>query len=108
MKGKIVKILGNRTFIVEIPELQKRWKRHLNQIKKFYVVPRLPLANYERSNVNVGEQSRGTQNNERDQSDDNQTNDITETTNNLLLNRPKRNIKPIDRLTYYVTEVSKL
>lgn len=46
IKGKIVKIIGKRSYLVEVTDLNKTWKRHLNQIKKFssnFKIPHIPI-----------------------------------------------------------------
>ncbi|XP_071054976.1 uncharacterized protein [Onthophagus taurus] len=90
IKGKIVKVIGNRTYLVEIPELQKKWKRHTNQIRKFtFVESRIPFDSSGSSNNN---------NESKDPSSENSCNN--ESAETLVTNRPKRMIKPVDRLCY--------
>lgn len=46
IKGKIVRIMGKRSYLVEVTDLNKTWKRHLNQIKKFsgnLKIPHIPI-----------------------------------------------------------------
>lgn len=46
IKGKIIKIIGKRSFLVEVIDLNKTWKRHLNQIKKLtfnFKIPHIPI-----------------------------------------------------------------
>lgn len=60
IRGKIVKVIGKRTYLVEISDLQKTWKRHCNQIKKHEdvstKVPHIPINLTNAINVDELEQ----------------------------------------------------
>ncbi|XP_050298567.1 uncharacterized protein K02A2.6-like [Anthonomus grandis grandis] len=48
IKGVISKKLGKRTYLVRIPDLDRNWKRHCNQVKKYTLssslLPKIPIS----------------------------------------------------------------
>ncbi|XP_044747447.1 uncharacterized protein K02A2.6-like [Coccinella septempunctata] len=78
IKGIIQKKIGRVTFLVYIPELEKNWKRHANQLKKS-----LPDISYPNKST-VAETVTP-------------NNDNTTVTNEIVPTRPKRVAKPPER-----------
>lgn len=57
IKGKIIKVLGPRTYLVYIPSLEKQWKRHVNQIidYSFSINPEVNIDYAHKEAVNKNE-----------------------------------------------------
>ena len=55
IKGKICKVIGPRTYIVYIPELEKQWRRHLNQMIDFadFSLPSTSVVNNSAESVDI-------------------------------------------------------
>ncbi|KAK9687512.1 hypothetical protein QE152_g36201 [Popillia japonica] len=85
--GIIKKIIGKCTYIVNMLELNREWKRHTNQIRKTKVQSR--LIDHEIS-TEFGETTNS----------DNPNEVVSKEIEIAVPSRPKRNIKPPDRLIY--------
>ncbi|KAK9700487.1 hypothetical protein QE152_g31190 [Popillia japonica] len=85
--GILKKIIGKCTYIVNIPELNREWKRHTNQIRKTKV--QSGVIDHE-----ISTEFGGTTNS------DNPNEVVSKEIEIARPSRPKRNIKPPDRLIY--------
>lgn len=101
--------MGNRTFLVELPDLQRRWKRHINQIKKITVFQsRFPLCSsgdsdnddFEPVNQNDKTVVDVTDNVSVSHDTDNVSVNETSIEKPLICSRPTRDAKPVDRLMF--------
>lgn len=96
IKGVVSRILGNCTYLVEVCDPQRVWKRHANQMKKL-----LPLAITSNGENQTCSGSHNSSLKETEIIVDN-TECVSDCTNVPVdvMPRPKRNIRPPDRLGY--------
>lgn len=97
IKGKIIKKIGKKMYLVEIPELQVTWRRHSNQMKKYAfhsVESKLPVwnsvsevENLCTNDVNIDNVSVNSDN-------------VHSSKVNNYSDRPRRHVKPVERLAY--------
>ena len=107
VKGKITKKMGTRTYLVEVPELQKTWKRHANQIKKHTLHESCSIPTQISGNSTSLEHPKVPNDqgilvtNELAGIDNvNNVNDVNNVNPVAISNRLRREAKPIDRLNY--------
>lgn len=126
INGIIFKRIGKTLYLVKIPDLANViWKRHLNQIKRKLQLPELSVSNSFDSSQSENEKNKESGDSPNMSSDIpygseivDTTSDTTSETNNtmsetpsetekmtndkdtLMTTRPKRQIKPVDRLNY--------
>lgn len=103
----VKKVLGKCTYIVFVPEINRLWKRHTNQILKSNIVSRLPIhdvcedAEKDHKKSETSEGGCSTVNKSSTAVDiSNSENQGSTSSTSENLERPKRVIKPPDRLTY--------
>lgn len=113
----VLKKIGKCTYLVEVPELNVKWKRHANQLRlhnKKYVISSIPLtlnsSTYsEDVNQNVNLEDNDSEVSGKTESVLENTNSNNDTVNKrvtpekcheTVINRPKRIIKPVERLVY--------
>lgn len=102
IKGIITKRIGKVTYLIKIPETDKIWKRHSNQILKT-ISSKLPNSGIDQISNNSRELQICTDQNVNydDIIGADFVNDIVkEKESSRILVKSKRNIKPPDRLTY--------
>lgn len=96
IKAIVFKRIGRNTYIVKVPELNNvQWKRHLNQIKKFHFTEsRLPDVNDTQVNSDINTDASILATSKNIELDESVTN------SNLVSIRPRRMVKPPERLEY--------
>lgn len=100
--GIIVKVIGNCTYIVKIPQINKIWKRHFNQIRKTNIQSGLLLDSESSANEGKNESKEiiEIEGGAEGQNDGNPSSGPLDTPSTSYVQRPRRTIKPPERLTY--------
>lgn len=91
--GTIVTVIGHRTLLVEIPKLQNKWKRHTNQFEKLKFIESHTLLCDSHIKV-VGQNSDDI----ADVIVNNMNSENVVNVEPIYSCRPKRNVKPVNRL----------